>query len=67
MPITGRIYEYNRADDRLEKSIPHYLWGEFIYELLGFLCIELHHNTYEVMDGVRVQHLVIPFINHFTY
>lgn len=26
----GRIYECNRANDRFEKAIPHYLWGVYI-------------------------------------
>ena len=34
-PITGRIYECNRTDDRVGKSVAHCLWGESIYELLG--------------------------------
>ena len=34
-PITGRIYECNRTDDRVGKSFAHCLWGESIYALLG--------------------------------
>ena len=30
-PITGRIYECNRTDDRVGKSFAHCLWGESIY------------------------------------
>ena len=33
-PITGRIYECNRTDDRVGKSFAHCLWGESIYALL---------------------------------
>ena len=36
-PRQGRIYECNRADDRIEKSFPHCLWGESIYAFVTWV------------------------------